>query len=642
MATTTIKPPKSTYSAEHIQVLEGLEAVRRRPGMYIGSTDQRGLHHLLREIVDNSVDEALAHHCDTIVARIGKDNVVTVSDNGRGIPVDKHTKMNKSALEVIMTVLHAGGKFGGGGYKVSGGLHGVGASVVNALSEWCMVEVTREGDAKIYGQDYVRGKPTGPVKAIGETDASAHGTTTSFLADSQIFVAGHDYHFETLVQWFRETAYLTAGLRLTLIDERCDREMTFYFEGGIVSFVRHLDRNRAVLHDRPFYVLRELPACLVEVALEYNDSYVESTHTFANNISTMDGGTHLSGFRSALTRTINDYARRNGFLKGDEALSGEDVREGLTAIVSVKLAEPQFEGQTKGKLGNADVAGAVQTVVNESLGAFLEENPQIAKRIIEKCLTAARAREAARKARELVQRKGGLDSFSLPGKLADCSERDPSRAELYIVEGESAGGSAKQGRDRRFQAILPLRGKILNVEKARLDKILQNNEIRTLITALGTSVGEQFDISKLRYHRVIIMTDADVDGAHIRTLLLTFIFRHMEQLILDGRIFIAQPPLYRVKSGKEEAWVYNEVQRAEAVARLGEKAEVQRYKGLGEMNPEQLWDTTMDPAVRTLLQVTIDDAIGADETFDMLMGAAVPPRKKFIQTHAREVQNLDV
>ncbi|MDQ3692488.1 MAG: DNA topoisomerase (ATP-hydrolyzing) subunit B [Chloroflexota bacterium] len=641
MATTTAKKPKTPlYDASTIQVLEGLEAVRRRPGMYIGSTDQRGLHHLIREVVDNSVDEALGGHCDTIITRIGADNVVTVTDNGRGIPVDKHPKLNKSALEVIMTVLHAGGKFGGGGYKVSGGLHGVGASVVNALSEWCRVEVRRNG--KTYRQDYQRGVPVSAVKVVGPAGADDHGTTTSFLADTEVFVAGLDYSYELLIQWFREIAYLTRALRLTLIDERTDREMTFYFEGGIVSFVRHLNRNRHVVHERPFFVQRETPAGQVEVALQYNDTYGESTHTFANNINTIDGGTHLSGFKSALTRTMNDYAKRNGLLKGDETLSGDDVREGLTAIISVKLEEPQFEGQTKAKLGNAEMAGAVQTVVNESLGAFLEENPQIARRIIEKCINAARAREAARKARELVQRKGGLDSFSLPGKLADCSERDPSRAELYIVEGDSAGGSAKQGRDRRFQAILPLRGKILNVEKARLDKMLQNNEIRTLITALGTSIGEQFDISKLRYHRVILMTDADVDGAHIRTLLLTFLFRNLEQLILDGHIFIAQPPLYRVRAGKDEEWVYTEEQLKAAQGRLGEKAEVQRYKGLGEMNPDQLWDTTMDPAHRTLLQVTIEDSVEADQTFDMLMGAAVPPRKKFIQTHARDVQNLDL
>ena len=1074
MAVTT-KTKTPAYDASTIQVLEGLEAVRRRPGMYIGSTDVRGLHHLVREIVDNSVDEALGGHADTIVTRIGADGVVTVTDNGRGIPVDKHAKQNKSALEVIMTILHAGGKFGGGGYKVSGGLHGVGASVVNALSEWCRVEVRRNG--KLYRQEYRRGVPTGPVKTVGPAAADDHGTTTSFLADRQIFTDGLDYNFDQLIQWFRETAYLTRGLKLTLIDERSDREMSFYFEGGIVSFVRHLNRNRTVVHERPFYVQREVPACLVEVALQYNDSYGESTHTFANNINTVDGGTHLSGFKSALTRTMNDYAKRNGFLKADETLSGEDVREGLTAIVSVKLAEPQFEGQTKGKLGNADVAGAVQTVVNEALGAFLEENPQAARKIIEKCIVASRAREAARKARELVQRKGGLESFSLPGKLADCTERDPAKAELYIVEGDSAGGcfsgdtrlaladgrhlsfvelvaeqaagkdhfgytirrdgqigiaplvharrtkrnaevirvvldsgesitctpdhqfmlrdrtyraaadltpddslmplyrklsdrtepgitidgyemawdprsetwlfthlladwynrwqgvyreeagdhchhidfdkrnndptnlarlpkdehlalhrahahrtlhrqetidkcreirqsedfrrrmsermqepetrevlaaqareqwadqdykafmgerwrsyynsdpdyrarnreqldhaqrtywaddanreapamrvraffadrperrqrlseqaraqwadpalrawrseatqaqwtpefratrkatlhatyyrktmaalqgflhedarldidayqahrlttrdrsllrfdrfceryfdgdqarateavahfnhrvvrierlseridvydvevpgthnfalasgvfvhnSAKQGRDRRFQAILPLRGKILNVERARLDKMLQNNEIRTLLTALGTGIGDQFDPTKLRYHRVVIMTDADVDGSHIRTLLLTFFFRHLEQLILDGHIYIAQPPLYRVRSGKQEAWAYTDDELKAALKKLGEKSEIQRYKGLGEMNPEQLWDTTMDPGTRTLLQVTVDDSVEADETFDMLMGAAVPPRKKFIQTHAREVVNLDV
>src|SRR4051794_6134717 len=579
--------------------------------MYIGSTDARGLHHLVREIVDNSVDEALGGYCDTIVTRISADGVVTVIDNGRGIPVDKHAKQNKSALEVIMTVLHAGGKFGGGGYKVSGGLHGVGASVVNALSEWCRVDVRR--NSKIYRQEYPRGVPPGPVKVVGQADSGDHGTTTSFLADGEVFIAGLDYNFDQLIQWFRETAYLTRGLKLTLIDERSDREMSFYFEGGIVSFVRHLNRHRNVVHDRPFYVLRETPACLVEIALQYNDSYGESTHTFANNINTVDGGTHLSGFKSALTRTMNDFAKRNGFLKNDEALSGEDVREGLTAIVSVKLAEPQFEGQTKGKLGNAEVAGAVQTVVNEALGAFLEENPQSARKIIEKCIMASRAREAARKARELVQRKGGLESFSLPGKLADCTERDPARAELYIVEGDSAGGSAKQGRDRRFQAILPLRGKILNVEKARLDKMLQNNEIRTLITALGTSVGDQFDGSKLRYHRVIIMTDADVDGSHIRTLLLTFFYRPLEKIIKAGHFYTAKPPLYRVKSGKEEAWVYSEEQREIAQKRLGERAEVQRYKGLGEMNPDQLWHTTMDPIQRTLMQVNIEDGVAADE-----------------------------
>ncbi|MEJ7838765.1 MAG: DNA topoisomerase (ATP-hydrolyzing) subunit B [Thermomicrobiales bacterium] len=630
------------YGAEQIQVLEGLEAVRKRPGMYIGSTDQRGLHHLVRELVDNSVDEALAGICDTITCTIGSDDIVTVVDNGRGIPVDRHAKQKKSALEVIMTTLHAGGKFGGGGYKVSGGLHGVGASVVNALSEWCSVEVRKAGDTSVYRQEYSRGKPLGGVEIIGKTDKESHGTTTKFRADSKIFTAGHDYNSDILIQWFREWAYLTRGLRLTIIDERSDREMTFYFEGGIISFVRHLNRNRQVVHERPFYVERDTPAGAVEVALQYNDSFGESTHTYANNINTIDGGTHLSGFKSALTRTINDYAKKNGLLKNDEALTGEDVREGLTAIISVKLEDPQFEGQTKGKLGSPEIAGAVQTVVNDSLGAFLEENPQVARRVVEKCLNAARAREAARKARELVQRKGGLDSFSLPGKLADCSERDPAKSEICIVEGDSAGGSAKQARDRRFQAILPLRGKILNVEKARLDKMLQNNEIRTIITALGTSIGDQFDISKLRYHKIIIMTDADVDGAHIRTLLLTFLYRNLEQLILDGHIYIAQPPLYKVKAGKEERWVHSDNELPKVLAEMGEKSEIQRYKGLGEMNPDQLWETTMDPEHRVLLQVTIDDGVQADETFDMLMGAAVPPRKKFIQTHAQEVQNLDV
>jgi len=632
----------STYDASQIQVLEGLEAVRKRPGMYIGSTDQRGLHHLIRELMDNSVDEALAGVCDHIVCTIGQDNYVTVEDNGRGIPVDTHTKMKKSALEVIMTTLHAGGKFGGGGYKVSGGLHGVGASIVCALSEDCSVEVSRAGDTRLYRQTYSRGKAIGPVKVVGETDKNQHGTKTRFLADTQIFTGGHEYHYESIVQWFREWAYLTRGLSLTIIDQRVDKEMTFYFEGGIVSYVRHLNRNRGVVHERPFFVARETPAGAVEVALQYNDTFGESTHTYVNNVNTIDGGTHLSGFKSGLTRTINDYARKNGFLKGDETLSGEDVREGLTAIVSVKLEDPQFEGQTKGKLGSAEMAGAVQSVVNDALGAFFQENPQVARRIIEKCLNAARAREAARKARELVQRKGGLDNFSLPGKLADCSERDPAKSELYIVEGDSAGGSAKQGRDRRFQAILPLRGKILNVEKARLDKMLQNNEIRTLVTALGTSIGEQFDPSNLRYHRIIIMTDADVDGAHIRTLLLTFFYRHLEQLIIDGRVYIAQPPLYRIKRGRDERWVYSDAELSADLKSGGEKADVQRYKGLGEMNPDQLWDTTMDPANRTLMQVTIDDGVGADETFDMLMGAAVPPRKKYIQTHARDVQNIDV
>ncbi len=629
------------YDASAIQVLEGLEAVRRRPGMYIGSTDVRGLHHLVYEIVDNSVDEALAGFCDRIEVTIHADSSVRVRDNGRGIPVDVHPKVGKSALEVIMTTLHAGGKFGGGGYKVSGGLHGVGASVVNALSEWLEVTVRRDG--KIYRQRYERGVPVTPVEVIGETDVEDHGTETVFLPDRQIFRT-LDYQTDVLLQRFREVAYLTSGLTIHFLDERTDTEMTFYFEGGIISFVRHLNKMKEILQPQPFYVKREVNGCIVEVAIQYTDSFAESTHSFANNINTIDGGTHVTGFKAALTRAINEYARRHGLLKeNDPNLSGEDVREGLTAIISVMLPEPQFEGQTKAKLGNAEVAGIVQSVVYESFTSYLEENPSIARRIIEKCLTAARAREAARKARELVQRKGALDTFSLPGKLADCTERDPAKAELYIVEGDSAGGSAKQGRDRRFQAVLPLRGKILNVEKARLDRMLHNEEIRALITALGTGIGDQYDRSKLRYHRIILMTDADVDGAHIRTLLLTFFFRYLEGLIVDGHLYIAQPPLYRLQSGKEVYYVYSDEERDAILNRGdGKTWDVQRYKGLGEMNPEQLWETTMDPARRTLLQVTIEDAVKADETFNMLMGSAVPPRKRFIQAHAREVRNLDI
>ncbi len=635
--------PKAAYDASSIQVLEGLEAVRKRPGMYIGSTDGRGLHHLVWEVVDNSVDEAMAGHCDTIVVTIHKDGWVTNVDNGYGIPVGEHPKMKKSALEVVMTVLHAGGKFGGGGYQVSGGLHGVGVSAVNALSERLIVEVRQDGG--IYQQEYRRGKPLAKVKRIGDiapTDPYQHGTMTKWLADPEIFETT-DYSYDHIAQRFRETCYLTKGLRIRLVDERAAKEVTFYFEGGIVSFVRHLNRNRTAIHPRPFYVQRQVNAYNIEVALQYNDSYGESVHSFANNINTVDGGTHVSGFRSALTRVLNEYARKNGILKEKDAnLSGEDVREGLTAIISVKLPEAQFEGQTKGKLGNADMAGAVQSAVAEGLTQFLEEHPAAGKRIIEKCLTAARAREAARNARELVQRKGALDSMTLPGKLADCSERDPARSEIYIVEGDSAGGSAKQGRDRRFQAILPLRGKILNVEKARLDKMLQNAEIRTLVTALGVGIGESFDTAKLRYHRVIIMTDADQDGGHIRTLLLTFFFRHMESLIRDGYLYIAQPPLYRVQSGKERHWVYNDAEKdtllAKIAAEKGKEPELQRYKGLGEMNPEQLWETTMDPEARTILQVTLEDAVTADETFDMLMGNAVPPRRRFIQTHAKDAE----
>lgn len=632
-------PPK--YDASSIQVLEGLEAVRRRPGMYIGSTDQRGLHHLIYEVVDNAVDEAVAGHATKIAVTIHADRSVTVVDDGRGIPVGRHPKLKKSALEVVMTMLHAGGKFGGDGYKMSSGLHGVGVSVVNALSEWCIAEVRQGGG--LYRQKYEKGIPVTQVRKVESIDADEHGTTMHWMPDETIFDS-LEYSFDTLAQRFRELAYLTRALEISLIDEGSDREITFYFEGGIKSFVRHLNRSKNVINPVPFYMNRPVNDYIVEVAMQYNDTYGESTHTFANNVNTIDGGTHLTGFKAALTRTINDYARKNGLLKeNDPNLSGEDVREGLTAIISVKLPEPQFEGQTKGKLGNADMAGAVQSVVNEALYQQLEENPQVAKRVVEKCVNAARAREAARKARELVQRKGALETFSLPGKLADCSERDPSRAELFIVEGDSAGGTAKQGRDRRYQAILPLRGKILNVEKARLDKMLQNAEIRALITALGTSIGDQFDASKLRYHRIIIMTDADVDGAHIRTLLLTFFFRHLESLIVDGYLYIAQPPLYSVRRGRESHWVYNDRALQELLKQYeGEKVEIQRYKGLGEMNAEQLWETTMHPENRALLQVTIDDAVRADETFDMLMGSSVPPRKRFIQTHAREVANLDV
>ncbi|HEY3062343.1 MAG TPA: DNA topoisomerase (ATP-hydrolyzing) subunit B [Chloroflexota bacterium] len=641
--------PTGEYTGANIEVLEGLKAVRKRPGMYIGNTDVYGLHHMVYELVDNSVDEALAGHNDTISVVLHADGSVTVSDNGRGIPVDMQPQLKKSALEVVMTVLHAGGKFGGGGYKVSSGLHGVGASVVNALSQWMRVEVRKDGG--LYRQEYRAGIPLEPVQRVGDTDQQ-NGTTISFMADQTIFTT-IDYSFDTLAQRFREMAYLTKGLRITLIDERPglgeEREYTFYFEGGIVSFVRHLNLSRVPLHPRPFYVERRSGDTAIEVALQYNDSFAESVYTFANNINTVDGGTHLSGFRAALTRSLNDYARKSGILKDSDAnLSGEDVREGLTAVVSVKVIDPQFESQTKNKLNNAEVGPAVQTIVNAGLDQFLSENPLDGRRILEKCLTAARAREAARKARELVIRKSALEGLTLPGKLADCTEKDPSRCELFLVEGDSAGGSAKQGRDRTFQAILPLKGKILNVERAREDKIIAFEEIRALITALGAGNSETFNPSKLRYHRVIIMTDADVDGAHIRTLLLTFFFRQMRQVITDGYLYIAQPPLYRVQYGKEIYYAYNEMERDAALGEIKEKhktardPEVTRYKGLGEMNPEQLWDTTMDPSTRTLLRVNLEDAASADEVFDTLMGDQVPPRKKFIQTHAKYVRNLDV
>jgi len=643
------KPRKSarknaaeSYTAESIQVLEGLEAVRRRPGMYIGSTDERGLHHLVWEVVDNSIDEAMAGYASRIEVTISADGMVTVQDDGRGVPVGKHST-GKDALEVVHTVLHAGGKFGGGGYKVSGGLHGVGVSVVNALSDWLRVETARDGS--VWAQEYARGKPTTPVKKIGPS-GGRHGTQTMFRADTEMFETT-DYSFETISQRLRESAYLNKGIWIRFVDERADRERSFYFEGGLMSFVRHMNRNKETLTQRPIYVERREGATTVEVALQYNDTYTENVLAFANNINTVDGGTHITGFRAALTSSLNDWARKAGVLKdNDPNLSGDDVREGLTAVISVKLVDPQFEGQTKAKLGNAEVKGQVQTVVSDGLTQYLEENPGDGRRIIEKCLTASRAREAARKARDLVIRKGALDGLSLPGKLADCQERDPERSELYIVEGDSAGGSAKQGRDRRFQAILPLRGKVLNVEKARLDKIVASENVRPLIIALGAGIegiGDSFDIAKLRYHRIIIMTDADVDGAHIRTLLLTFFYRHMPQVIEQGYLYIAQPPLYRVSTGKVTRYAGSEKERDVIVKQFNVKnVSVQRFKGLGEMNADQLWDTTMNPETRTLLRVDSENAAIADEVFTMLMGEKVAPRKDFIKTEARKVQNLDV
>jgi DNA gyrase subunit B len=632
----------SDYTAASIQVLEGLEAVRRRPGMYIGSTDVRGLHHLIWEVVDNSIDEAMAGHATTIRVTIKPDNTVEVIDDGRGVPVGKHTT-GKDALEVVHTVLHAGGKFGGGGYKVSGGLHGVGVSVVNALSDFLRVESARDGH--IWAQEYKRGKPSMSVTKIGP-QGTRRGTRTVFHADPEMFETV-DYSFDTVSQRLRESAYLTKGVWITLIDERNDRERSFYFEGGLQSFVRHLNRNKEALHSRPIYVERKQGSTAVEVALQYNDTYTENVLAFANNINTVDGGTHVTGFRAALTSSLNDWAHKAGVLKdADGNLSGDDVREGLTAVISVKLTDPQFEGQTKAKLGNAEVKGQVQTAVTDSLTQYLEENPGDGRRIIEKCLTAARAREAARKARDLVIRKGALDGLSLPGKLADCQERDPARSELFIVEGDSAGGSAKQGRDRRFQAILPLRGKVLNVEKARLDKIVASENVRPLIIALGAGIegiGDSFDLSKLRYHRVIIMTDADVDGAHIRTLLLTLFYRFMPQVIDAGYLYIAQPPLYRVSTGKVTKYAHSERERDALIKEMNVKnISVQRFKGLGEMNADQLWDTTMNPETRILLRAEIEDAAEADSIFTMLMGEKVAPRKEFIKSEARKVRNLDI
>jgi DNA gyrase subunit B len=630
----------SDYTAASIQVLEGLEAVRRRPGMYIGSTDVRGLHHLVWEVVDNSIDEAMAGHATTVLVTLHEDGRVTVQDDGRGVPVGRHAT-GKDALEVVHTVLHAGGKFGGGGYKVSGGLHGVGVSVVNALSSWLRVETARDG--AVWAQEYERGKPTTKVEKIGP-QGDRRGTRTTFTADSTMFEST-DFSFETIAQRLRESAYLTKGVWITLRDERSDRERSFYFEGGLVSFVRHLNRNKDVLHSRPIYVERRDGSTTIEVALQYNDTYAENVLAFANNINTVDGGTHITGFRRALTRSLNDWAKRSGLLKeADGSLSGEDVREGLTAVVSVKLTEPQFEGQTKAKLGNAEVAGQVEGAVAESIAQYLEENPGDGRRIIEKCLMSARARDAARKARDLVIRKGALDGMSLPGKLADCQERDPAKSEIYIVEGDSAGGSAKQGRDRRNQAILPLRGKLLNVEKARLDKILSSDNVKPLIIALGGGIGETFDITKLRYHRIIIMTDADVDGAHIRTLLLTFFFRHMPEVINSGFLYIAQPPLYRISTGKVTRYAQSEKDRERILKEMPKSSSVQRFKGLGEMNADQLWETTMNPETRTLLRVDIEDGgeAGADEIFTKLMGERVEPRKEFIKTEARKVRNLDI
>ncbi|MCW3488982.1 DNA topoisomerase (ATP-hydrolyzing) subunit B [Dethiobacter alkaliphilus] len=636
------------YDESHIQVLEGLEAVRRRPGMYIGSTGARGLHHLVFEVVDNSIDEALAGHCDDIVITIEKDNIITVSDDGRGIPVGIQPQTGRPAVEVVLTVLHAGGKFGGEGYKVSGGLHGVGVSVVNALSEWLEVEVHRDG--KIHQMSFARGAIVKELTVTGKTKKT--GTQIRFKPDAEVFETV-EFSYETLSKRLRELAFLNKGIRITVADERTELtdetneevKETFKYDGGIKSFVEFLNKNKEPLHKKAIYLEQEKEdCCQVEIALQYHDGYNDLILSFANNIHTHEGGTHEAGFKSALTRLINDYARKNNLLKDNESnVSGEDIREGLTAVISVKLLEPQFEGQTKTKLGNSEMRGIVDSFLYEELGAYLGENPQMAKRLVEKSVSAARAREAARKARELARRKSALEVTSLPGKLADCASRDPAMCELYLVEGDSAGGSAKQGRDRRFQAILPLRGKIINVEKARLDKILANEEIRTIITALGTGISTDFDLAKARYHKIIIMTDADVDGSHIRTLLLTFFYRYMQPLIQAGYVYIAQPPLYLVKKKQKEHYVYTEEQLDRLLKEIGREGNsLQRYKGLGEMNPEQLWSTTMDPEKRTILQVTMEDAIRADDMFTVLMGDKVEPRRVFIESHANQVRNLDI
>ncbi|MFN8506805.1 MAG: DNA topoisomerase (ATP-hydrolyzing) subunit B [Dehalococcoidia bacterium] len=639
--------PASRYTAENIQVLEGLEAVRRRPGMYIGTTDKSGLHHLIKELVDNAVDEAMAGFCDRIDIVIRKDGWCQVTDNGRGIPVDIQRQTGKTAVETVMTVLHAGGKFGGGGYKVSGGLHGVGASVVNALSSEMWVEVVPNPDAqgashanRVYRQEYRRGVPQGDLAPSKLPSPRPYGTTVAFLPDDEIFES-IDFDFRIEAERLRQYAYLTKGVWFQLVDERDGREVNYYFEGGIKSFVRHVNRDREPLNE-PIYVDREVDGNQIEVAIQYNDGFNESVFTFANSINTIDGGSHLTGFRTALTRVLNDYARKNKILKEqDPNLSGDDVREGLVAVISVKLPEPQFEGQTKTRLGNPEVAAQVQSALADALTQHLEENPSDGRRIIEKCLLASRAREAARRARDLVQRKSALESGTLPGKLADCSSRDPEESEIFIVEGDSAGGSAKQGRDRKFQAILPLFGKILNVEKARPDKMLGHEAIRLVISALGTGIRETFDVGRLRYHKVIIMTDADVDGAHIRTLLLTFFFRNMPALIDGGYLYIAQPPLYRAQQGKNVNYFYSDGE-LDQFSKGKRNLHVQRFKGLGEMNAEQLWDTTMNPGNRTLLQVNVEDAVAADAIFYELMGDDVAPRRRFIQSNAAHVKNLDV
>lgn len=634
----------NSYTEENIQVLEGLEAVRRRPGMYIGSTSSRGLHHLVYEIMDNSIDEALAGYCDEIKVIINKDNSITNIDNGRGIPVGIHPKLGVPTVEVVHTVLHAGGKFDREGYKVSGGLHGVGASVVNALSERMDVEVYRDG--KVYLQKFKRGVPVSELKVIGITKKT--GTKTTFKPDPEIFEEVV-FDFDILLSRFRELAFLNKGLKIILRDERKEEpvEKVLHYEGGIVSFVEYMDRNKEPIHD-PIYIegFREEDGTYVEISMQYNkDTYVENIHSFANNISTTEGGTHLTGFKAAITKVLNDYAKKHNYLKDNEKFLGEDVREGLTAVISIKLREPQFEGQTKTKLGNSEVRGYVESIINEKLNNFLEENPNIAKQIIEKCLSSARAREAAKKARELTRRKSFLESATLPGKLADCSEKDASLCEIYIVEGDSAGGSAKQGRDRSFQAILPLWGKMLNVEKARIDKVYGNDKLQPVITALGAGIGDEFDIEKLRYHKIIIMADADVDGAHIRTLLLTFFYRYMKPLIEGGYVYIAQPPLYKVSKGKEELYAYDDRQLEKLLKEKGwEKKDctIQRFKGLGEMNPDQLWETTMNPETRTILKVELQDAVEADEVFTTLMGDKVEPRREFIQAYAKKAQNIDI